>query len=179
MTWLPAMVVAVRRLISRNRFDCMVTTSPPESSHLLGLMLGNGAARLGSGFPRRVEFEPLRERFPTAIQRSLDSRLERLVTCTADAVVGAWAPIARDLEKRFEVNADHVPSGWDPRDVPSTAPRRASSKSEGVRLVHTGTLARMGRNPAVLFEALRVVNSGPASDSVRLIHAERCRQPSH
>src|SRR4029079_16329467 len=120
VTWLPLMAIAVRRLITRSEFDCIVTTSPPESSHLVGLLLGGRRPAWVADFRDGWTFEPLREPFPTAAQRSLDARWERQVAQSADAVVGAWAPIAQDLEDRLGANAAHVPSGWDPRDEPTS-----------------------------------------------------------
>ena len=174
VTWLPTTARAVRRLVSPDGFDCLVTTSPPESSHLVGLLLGERRPAWVADFRDGWTFEPLRERFPTAAQRSLDSWLERRVAQTADMVVGATRPIARDLEERLGANAAHVPSGWDPRDAPvSTAAPEVTVSSDVVRLVHTGRMTGRGRGPGPLFEALRIVNSEPGGRTVRLVHAGR------
>ena len=173
-TWLPTTAPAVRRLIAQSGVDCLVTTSPPESSHLIGLLLGNRRPAWVADFRDGWTFEPLRERFPTAAQRSLDSWLEQRVAKTADMVVGATRPIARDLEERLGANATHVPSGWDPRDAPvSTAGPEVPASSDAARLVHTGRMAGRGRDPGPLFEALRIVNSEPGNRPVRLVHAGR------
>ena len=40
LTWDPAAWAAIRRALSKGAFDCLITSSPAESTHLLGLALG-------------------------------------------------------------------------------------------------------------------------------------------
>ena len=111
VTWLPTTAPAVRRLVAQNGFDCLVTTSPPESSHLVGLLLRERRPAWVADFRDGWTFEPLRERFPTHAQRSLDSWLERRVAHAADMVVGATGRSPAISRKGSEANAAHVPSG--------------------------------------------------------------------
>jgi glycosyltransferase involved in cell wall biosynthesis len=173
LTWLPAMAVAVRRLLRRERFECLVTSSPPESSHLAGLLLGGGRPAWVADFRDGWSFEPWREPFPTALQRRLDAALERRVARTAEVVVGATPPIARDLATRLGARAVHVPNGWDASSAPKTPPgAEEGGEGRGVRLVYTGTLTVRG-DPRPLFEALRVVNREAGRTAFRLVHAGR------
>ncbi len=151
VTWLPPALRAARRLLGGGGYDCLVTTSPPESSHLVGLALGKRRPAWVADFRDGWTFEPVREDFPTGAQRRLDSWLERRTARVADVVVGATAPIARDLEQRHGANALHVPNGWDPRaaaPAPKEAQRRAAS--DDVRLVYTGRMSGRGRGAAAL-----------------------------
>ena len=158
LSWMPAALSCIRRLAASGEIDCLVTSSPPESTHLIGLLLGRHRppwiAELRDGWL----FEPLRKPFPTAPQRALDASLERRVFTTADVVVGATLPIAEDVQSRFDAPARWVSNGWDPEDPAanaSTAP--APVTGEGIRLVHTGTL--VGRDADLFFA--RSPSSGP------------------
>jgi glycosyltransferase involved in cell wall biosynthesis len=172
VTWLPAMTAAVRRLLARGEFDCLVTTSPPESSHLVGLLLGKSRPAWVADFRDGWNFEPWRERFPTAAQRRLDHWLERRVSRAAEVAVGATPPIAHDLETRLGANAAHVPNGWDPLIATEVSPADSPSRSPVVKLVYTGTLTVRG-DPAPLLEALAIVNADAGHAPFRLVHAGR------
>jgi glycosyltransferase involved in cell wall biosynthesis len=171
LTWLPAMTATVRRLLAQDGVDCLVTTSPPESSHLVGLLLGKRPPAWVADFRDGWNFEPWREPFPTAPQRRLDRWLERNVARAADAAVGATRPIARDLETRLGANAAYVPNGWDPLLAPEPGQLTGlRSSSPAIRLVYTGTLTFRG-DPAPLLKALRVVNAEAGERPFRLVHA--------
>ena len=172
--WLPALVLIVRKLLAQRPYDCLITTSPPESAHLLGLVLGRRRPAWIADFRDGWTFEPTGEPFPTAVQRSLDRRLERRVAQTADVTVGATQPIADDLELRLGANAACVPNGWDPRLERALAPPASSPQPGPTTLVYTGTLVGPRRsNPEPLLEALVRIRSDPRAGPIRLLHAGR------
>jgi glycosyltransferase involved in cell wall biosynthesis len=172
VTWLPAALIAVRRMLKEQQVDCLVTSSPPESTHLIGLLLGGSRPTWIADFRDGWRFEPLREPFPTAAQETLDAWLERRVAQEADMVVGATLPIVRDLEQRLGANVAHVSNGWDPLTEADPTQRAGATQSSGVvRLVYTGTLTLRG-SPTPLFEAVRAANEG-AARPLRLVHAGR------
>jgi glycosyltransferase involved in cell wall biosynthesis len=155
LTWVPGALRATRRLLRAHPFDCVITSSPWESGHLVGLGLGRERPAWIADFRDSWCFEPWRDPFPTAIQRRLDSALERRVVRGADGVVAVHGVLAEDFARRFGVSAAHIPNGWDPDldDRPADAPALAPAK---LSIVHTGKLwGGWGRTPAALFEALR------------------------
>ena len=173
VTWLPQATVVVRRLVTSRTYDCVVTSSPPESSHLIGLLLGRHRPAWVADFRDGWTFEPYRERFPTGAQRQLDHWLERRVALTAELTVGATEPIADDLARRVGAPATHVPNGWDEANAPASVPE--PRRSGNVTLVYTGTLSgEWGRDPAPLFQALGEV-SAEVGGRLRLVHAGRLR----
>ena len=183
LTWLPAAAWTVRRLLTRGRFDCLVTSSPPETAHLVGLVLG-GRLRPPwiADFRDGWSFEPLRDRFPTSAQRALDAELERLVVRTAEVSVGATRPIAVDLERRLGASAVHVTNAWDPEleagvtraDGPVEAEDRAAV------LVLTGTFSGVsGRMPEPLLRALAGLEREPQGRRIRLHLAGRITPEEH
>ena len=173
LTWLPAMASAVRRRLRREPVDCLITTSPPESSHLVGLALGAHRPAWIADFRDGWNFEPWREPFPTAVQRRVDHWLERRVASTAEICIGATPPIAVDLARRLGARAVWVPNGWDPSIASELRPQADAGSAFGVvRLVYTGTLTVRG-DPEPLLRALRVVNADQTDCPIRLVHAGR------
>jgi glycosyltransferase involved in cell wall biosynthesis len=175
-TWLPQAAFAVRRLLAHRAYDCVITSSPPESSHLIGLLLGRERPAWVADFRDGWTFEAYRPRFPTGVQRRLDRYLERRVVRSAEAAVGVTQPIADDLSRRFGAFAVHVSNGWDPDSVGHPAQAAVRSGDGTVRLVYTGTLSGgWGRDPAAFLHALRAVSAETKEPQLRLIHAGRLR----
>lgn len=175
ITWNPPAWRSLRRLLRESRFDCVITSSPAASTHLLACALGRHRPAWVADFRDGWTFEPLMPPFPTRLQRALDLRLERTVAEGADAVVGATAPIAEDLERRLGARALFVPNGFDPE---LTTGERRSELVDGGRMtfVHTGALlGSLRSSPRPLLDALRrVVDEDPSlADRVELLIAGR------
>jgi glycosyltransferase involved in cell wall biosynthesis len=155
VTWDPAAWAAIRRALSQRAFDCLITSSPAESTHLLGLVFGRSVAAWIADFRDGWCFEPLRPTFPTAVQRKLDERMERRVVRGADAVVGVTAPIVEDFQTRLGVGAHLVTNGFDP-ELGGDEAQAGPTHERHLRLVHTGALSGpRGRDPLPLLRALR------------------------
>lgn len=152
VSWLPFALKAAHRL----RPDCVITTSPPQSAHLLGLRLARRGipwiAELRDGW----RFDRPRGDWPLKSQRALDSRLEGSVMREADAVVAVTSSIAEDLERRFGRSVELITNGFDPEDVDRgdsdflVDPQRFS-------LVHTGSMGFTGATARHLVDALRLL----------------------
>jgi len=156
VTWLPYLIPTARRVIRERQIEAVVTSGPPDSTHMLGLALGRRRPAWIADFDDGWRFEPLNGPWPTRIQDRLDSTLERRVVSSADAVVGITEPIARNFRERFGCLAYDIPSGWDPArldaEVASATPPALSS--DVVNLVHTGSLSvPRRRDPRGLFRA--------------------------
>ena len=95
-TWLPFALPRALALARRNDFDVVLTTSPPQSAHVVGLALHRRGlpwiAELRDGWT----FEPPRAPWPLRAQRRLDAALERKVVGAADARAGGQV-----LERAF------------------------------------------------------------------------------
>jgi glycosyltransferase involved in cell wall biosynthesis len=153
--WAPFARWRALRLNRRGRFDCVITSSPPESVHAVGSALRR------RGIPWVVDlrdgwsFEPIRPRFPTSLQRRLDERLERRWLRSADAVVCVSRPAADDLRERLGIEARLVPNGWDPEMAePGEPGGDGILDPDRVSLVYTGRFGSYGRDPAPLVRAL-------------------------
>jgi glycosyltransferase involved in cell wall biosynthesis len=187
LAWAPFAVRLARRLYRERRFDCVLTTSPPESSHLIG----RAVQRLGAAWVCDLRdgwtFEPLRPEFPTALQRRADERLERRLLAAADAVVCVSRPVVDDLRARGIADPLLVPNGWDADaleeegSVPGDGPPSGQQPSgpltdraddlldpDRLSLVYTGRFGSYGRDPGALLGALRSLAASDPEAAARL-----------
>jgi glycosyltransferase involved in cell wall biosynthesis len=173
LAWVPFALPRARRLHRAHPFDAVITSSPPESAHVVGRALARRGAAWVADVRDAWGFEPLRPRFPTAAQRALDERLERCLLGAADVVTAVSRPAANDLRARVGANVELVPNGWDPELAP---PLDGAEESEAARLldpertslVYTGRFGSYGRDPRPLIEALRRLAEGEPELAQRL-----------
>jgi glycosyltransferase involved in cell wall biosynthesis len=186
VAWAPFALVRARRTASRQPPDCAITTSPPESAHLVGRMLSRQGIPWIADLRDGWSFERLRPEFPTAAQRRLDLGLERRWLGDADVVSCVSRPVADDLRDRGIADPIVVPNGWDPSSsqaAVSTEPPRLDP--DRVSLVYTGRFGSYGRDPRSLVaalgqlaqsepaaaERLELAIAGPLTESERLLFA--------
>jgi glycosyltransferase involved in cell wall biosynthesis len=156
VSWLPFATATARSLARTARPDCVITTSPPQSAHLLGLRLARRGipwiAELRDGW----RFERPRGDWPTRAQRSLDDRLERAVMRRADTVVAVTRPIAEDVERRYGRGVELITNGFDPEEVDGGRPVADPLLDPArVSLVHTGSMGFTGGSARHLVAGLR------------------------
>lgn len=174
ISWNPAARRALRRLLREARFDCVVSSSPAMSTHLLPLALGRRRPAWIAEFRDGWTFEPLVPPFPTRPQRALNAWLERRTVTTADAVVAATAPIAEDFRARFGVRTWLVSNGFDPEL--GSGPPLPAADAHRMSFVHTGGLVGPWRRDArPLLKALRrLIETDPGlAERVELVVAGR------
>jgi len=184
LSWAPAALRAARRVIRDHDIDCVITTGPPDSAHVAGLLLGSARPAWVADFRDGWTFQPLAARWPTAAQRRIDSGLERAVARRAQRTIGATRPIADDLAQRLGSRARWISNGWDPDLEPDIAAAGGDVEIEEqgwVTLVHTGLFSGprargpRGRDPGTLLRVLRAVNDEAGEDGrrIRLLLAGR------
>lgn len=179
ISWAPFAVAAGRRLARTWEPDVVVTTSPVESAHAVGLALHRKGIPWVADLRDGWRFEPPRPEWPTAIQRRFDDALERGTLSRADARVVISAPIAEDLDERLGLHASVIPNGFDPDDAPSAgAVARAPVDPDRFTIVHTGGLWT-GKTLLGLLEALErldapveLVLAGPQTADEREHYAD-------
>ena len=155
LTWLPVALPRALALARERRFDCVLTSSPPPSTHLVGRAL----ARRGSCWVAELRdgwtFEPPRPQWPLRVQRRADRALESALLRRADAVVGVTAPIVEDARQRLGVDARLITNGFDPEEAPEAAADGLAP--DKFSLVHTGRIALARSSPRPLLDALRLL----------------------
>jgi glycosyltransferase involved in cell wall biosynthesis len=169
-TWVPFAVRDARRLLAGGGYDCMITTSAYESTHVVGLGLGRRRPAWIADFRDGWTFHPWRPPFPTAFQRRLDVRLERAVVESAERTIVVERPVGEDFHDRVGIEAGYVPNGWDPDLEQEAASAGAPPLDERqLTLVHTGKLSGgWGRHPGTLLEALRRMQESDPGIAERL-----------
>jgi len=171
LAWAPFALRDALRANSRERFDCVITSSPPESVHLIGRALHRRGVPWVADLRDGWTFEPIRPPFPTAAQRRLDERLERRWLGAADAVVCVSRPAADDLRTRLGLQPELIPNGWDPDLVDGAADDSAARRlldPGRISLVYTGRFGSYGRDPTGLVQALSALANEHPNDAARL-----------
>jgi hypothetical protein len=159
VTWLPFCLPRARSLVAANKFDCVITTSPPASTHVVGWWLRRSGIRWIADFRDGWTFDPQRAPWPMAWERRLDERLESSVLRRTDMVFGVTRPLVQDLRMRLGADARLLSNGYDPEndaEIETASVARLVS-AERHSLVHTGRAGIAGRSPAAVLEAVRIL----------------------
>ena len=171
-TWVPFGVAAGRRLVRERGIDAIFSTYPIASAHLIGLALH----RL-TGKPWIADFrDPMWDDFTgaTGISLSLRRRIERAVMrrCTTamvctDAMYDLFSRRYPDFKHKLMM----IPNGFDDEDFAGLDAPAARAPGP-VRLLHSGLLEPVDRDPVPFFKAVKALcnrRPGPAPVAVDLI----------
>ncbi len=152
--WLPFAKAAAWRMLRRQPVRYVLTSSYPNTAHLVGRWLKRRfkvtwIADFRDGWTQNPYFA----RYPTALHRWWDARLERSVLREADLILTVSEPIAAHLRKAGGGDRVHViPNGYDPDDFRDIEPLEFDRFTLG----YTGTLF-MQRSPESFFAAVRAL----------------------
>ena len=171
--WVLPAAAAALRIVHAERPNAIMTTSPEESSHLVGMIVS-----AITGLPWVAEFrdgwrfQPLRgDLADKPVRRAVENRMERLVGRRADALIAVTPPIAEDLRARFGKGV-WISNGWDDVSVDPTAEREAAEMLDpsAFNLVYTGTFSasKYSQSPEILAAAMRLVYGHQPSRNIRL-----------
>ena len=167
VSWFPQALVRLLRLIRTDRPDAIVTTSGPESSHLLGLVAG------AFGIPWVADYRDgwLRDVRHPAPLRVIDRALERLIARRATIVTAVNDAIVDDVSGRHGVRAVTISNGFDRTVLADASDERATVDPNRFSLVYTGLLAidvgeqpvvNRGRDAQAFLDALGLLAEDPA-----------------
>ena len=174
--WVPFALPRALGLARRGEVDCVVTSSPPHSGHIIGMALRARGVAWVADLRDGWRFDPSRPRYPLALQRRLDAALETRMARQADVAIGVTAPIADDLATRLGARATTITNGFDP-ELPVAPAEAVAGLLDPARhsLVHTGTVGYAGRGRSFepLVEALRRLRAEApeAADRLELVFA--------
>ena len=171
VAWAPFARRAALAAHRERPFDCVLTTSPPESAHTIGHALRRKGVPWVADVRDAWTFEPLRPAFPTGAQHRLDERLERLRLGAADRVVCVSEPAAADLRSRGIADPAVIANAWDPDQDPGPEAIAAAAGllDEGrTSLLYTGRFGSYGRDPAPFAEGLTRLAAGSPETAGKL-----------
>lgn len=154
--WVPFAAARGHALLRDRPFDAMLTTGPPHSTHLAGLIL-----KLVHGTPWVVDMRDpwteidYRGELPmTAAARAVDGWLEGIVLRNADAVTVVSESMGRRLLDRMPLRLQVIQNGFDEADFQGND---VGPDPEFFVIGHIGNMNR-ARNPEVLWRALTLLN---------------------
>jgi glycosyltransferase involved in cell wall biosynthesis len=146
VSWFPQALVQLLKLIRSDRPDVIVTTSGPESSHLLGL----AASAVGIRWVADYRDDWLRDVRHPAPLRVIDRALERQIARRSTIVTTVNDAITADVEQRHGVRAFTISNGFDRTALADASDERATLDPTRFSLVYTGLLAiDVGEQPVV------------------------------
>lgn len=151
--WLPFALPRALALARRHRFDCVITSSPPESGHLIGLALQRRGIPWIADFRDGWAFESTHPDWPLGLQHQIDAGLERTVATRADLVLAVSEPITEHLREHTGARALTLTNGFDPEETSVAARGDDLLSADRHSLVHTGRMAFSGRSPDPVIEA--------------------------
>lgn len=160
VSWVPFAISRARELAREGRpIDCVITSSPPHSTQVIGMALQRSGipwiADLRDGWhPEGSRPHPR----PSIVEHAYQM-LERRIVRGADLVTAVTSPIAKDLARRTGVNAVVVTNGYDPCEFPARDSCGGSDllTDHRISLVYTGRLAAEDRDLEWITDGLEVL----------------------
>lgn len=158
--WYPAAVRDGRRLLERESFDAILSTSVPITSHLIARRL-----RRVSGLPWVAEFrDPWSENVPGRVAGARAARLERSIAAEAAALVMTSPTWAEQASQRWGRPVSVITNGHD------GVPAQSVMSSDGFTVTYLGTYYPATQDLRAAWDALRSLRgSGDGPDRIRFI----------
>lgn len=164
--WSERAELAVTGIFDREKPDILFTTSPPESTHLIGEKLKRKFSFLWiADFRDGWTFEPHRREASLPIRRKFERAMEERILLSADVATFATSPLIRDVEERMSSISDKLrllPTGF-AEFTPKTGYKRNGARFE---MLYTGRFSFSRTDPTIFFEALRKVVSSHGKNRV-------------
>ena len=138
---LPAIIKGIQ-VFMKNRYDTIITTSPPPSAHLIGLILSKITNK-----PWIVDFrDPWVDGYnfqthKSLLRQSIEAWLEKIVVTNASAIIANTHPNKKVLLKRYNSSLSSskvvtITNGFDKKLLDSVS----SEKNIKFTICHTGVL---------------------------------------
>lgn len=145
LSWFPQALTHLLRLIRNDRPDVVVTTSGPESTHLLGLV----ASSFGIRWVADYRDGWLRDVRHPALLRPVDRVLERRIARRSTIVTAVNSAIAGEVEERHGVRAFTLSNGFDRTALAGATDERTTLDPGRFSLVHTGSFGIDADQPVI------------------------------
>lgn len=157
--WKSKALRAATELLSREKFDVIFATAPPQTDFLIG-----EALKKKFGLPLVLDYRdawldyPFKY-YPTPLHRYIHYRLEKRVIKAADRIIVTVRRVKESILKHY-LGLDYhdvaiISQGYDPADFAVGSAPKPSAKRK-MRITHAGTFYA-DRNPSILLHALQNV----------------------
>jgi glycosyltransferase involved in cell wall biosynthesis len=148
-------------ILRRQNIKAMISSSPPETSHIIAKSLKEEFK-----IPWVADFRDLWTQnyyyLYGPLRKAIEKRLELNTISMADALVAVSQPAADDLRNLHKQKPVHsIPNGFDPAEV-NTTPGNLTGK---FTITYTGNLYPGKQSPEPLFAALRDLITEGSMDS--------------
>lgn len=121
ITWVPFAFLKGLNIIKKNNIDTIITSSPPESVHIIGLLL-----KLITGIKWVADFRDLWttkkivHKYPTKIHYFLNVWLEKYIYKKCDLIIANTIGNKKVYTREFMINKNKISiitNGYDPNDI--------------------------------------------------------------
>ena len=155
--WVGPSVRFLKRYLKEHPVDVIVTTTPPQSMHLIGQRLHKA-----TGIPWVADFrDPWTKLFYykhlhlSATSDRKHHKLEKAVLDDASSVISVTPLVQREFQEMTRTPVVLITNGFDEDDYPAFTSSEVSkeSSSREFRITHTGLFAEDG-NPLTLWDEL-------------------------
>jgi len=159
--WKPAAEEALRELLARESYHALVSSSPPEITHLIANKISREF-----GIPWAADFRDLwtgNHYYPYgAIRKFFDRRLEVKTLADASAMVTVSEPLCRTLKSLHnQKKVVPITNGFDPEEI------KSSELHDKFSITYTGKLYQGKRDPELLFKVIRdLLREGKIQDDL-------------
>ncbi|MCZ4409352.1 glycosyltransferase family 4 protein [Cryomorphaceae bacterium 1068] len=152
--WNRFAIAKAKEIISSREIDCVITTGPPQSTHLIGLSLKR---QLGIkwGVDLRDPWTDIyynEKMLRTQWAENRDAKLEKQTLQEADFCITVSNGFVELFKQKVDRAYHVVTNGFDEQDLVNVVPRK-SAESKKLIISYTGTMSDI-YEPDVFFEAL-------------------------
>lgn len=155
-------------ILRRDRFDVVLTSSPPHGVHWVGLIL-----KVRYGIPWVVDFKDQWIDNPAhykdvRVKKMVHSVLQKKMVGNADIVVSATEAGTKGLSTRYNSMKSKfitITNGFDPQDFESELSNRPNQ--DRMVLTHVGNIGS-SRDPAFLLKALSEIRNASMADDIEV-----------
>ena len=152
--WNRFAIAKAKEIISSREIDCVITTGPPQSTHLIGLSLKR---QLGIkwGVDLRDPWTDIyynEKMLRTQWAENRDAKLEKQTLQEADFCITVSNGFVELFKQKVDRAYHVVTNGFDEQDLVDVVPRK-SAESKKLIISYTGTMSDI-YEPDVFFEAL-------------------------
>ncbi len=172
--WIPVATINGLKIVKQKKVDCIFTSGPPMSSHVIGLLLKRlTGLRWIADFRDPWLTNPGKSpETSTALADTFQAWLEKKTVLIADKVVAATDRIEEDLNRRYpsiRPKTQVILNGYDAEDFDGCAVPAVPHDPRKFTLTHTGSMYRARSAEPFLIALSDLIESGEiARDRVRV-----------